>query len=134
MVFGLKKMTLISRETFGLTDAYGLPIPLWLMKGGRFPSASSAASYLRIICHSLYYYQCHLCYSATQSLTTSIDRQSSKGVGQRAKQLASHSARQPDNQIFTVSHPDNFSFSKSEPRSTELLFGTSVIKSDHMNS
>jgi hypothetical protein len=42
-------MTLISRETFGVTDAYGLPIPVWLMDGGRFPSASSAASYLRIV-------------------------------------------------------------------------------------
>jgi len=35
-------MTVISRQTFGVTDAYGLPIPMWLMNGGRFPSASSA--------------------------------------------------------------------------------------------
>lgn len=42
-------MTLISRETFGVTDAYGLPIPMWLMNGGRFSSPSSAESDLRII-------------------------------------------------------------------------------------
>ena len=49
MAFGFKKMTLISRETFGVTDAYGLPIPMWLMNGGRFSSPSSAESDLRII-------------------------------------------------------------------------------------
>lgn len=76
------------------------------------------------------------------SLTLVNIRQLKASLHHSTDELATGSVREPSNQparqptlqwlsvIQTASH----SISQSEPSSTELLFGTSVINSDHVNS